>query len=73
MSDQATLAIGEIELLGDVNKLLRAGEMPKTSERTREGFVVTPFWPLLEPMVVMRASAVRRTAEAKTSQPASTS
>jgi hypothetical protein len=53
VSDQATLAIGEIELLGNVNKLLRLRIVPKTSERTREGFVVTEFGPFFDAMVVI--------------------
>ncbi|MCW2858404.1 MAG: hypothetical protein JWP48_112 [Actinoallomurus sp.] len=53
VSDQATLAIGEIELLGDVRKLLRLRIVPKTSEPTREGFVVTDFGPFFDAMVVI--------------------
>ena len=53
ISDQATLAIGEIELLGNVNRLLRLRIVPKTSERTREGFVVTAFGPFFDAMVVI--------------------
>jgi hypothetical protein len=53
VSDRAALAIGEIELLGNVNKLLRLRIVPKTSERTREGFVVTEFGPLFDAMVVI--------------------
>jgi hypothetical protein len=53
VSDQATLAIGEIELLGDVRKLLRLRIVPTTSEPTRDGFVVTEFGPFFDAMVVI--------------------
>jgi hypothetical protein len=53
MSEQAAIAIGEIELLGDVRKLLRLRIVPKTSEATREAFVVTDFGPFFDAMVVI--------------------
>jgi hypothetical protein len=53
VSDQATMVIGEIELLGDVRKLLRLRIVPKVSEQTREGFVVTEFGPFFDAMVVI--------------------
>jgi hypothetical protein len=53
VSDKAILAVGEIELLGDVRKLLRLRIVPKTSARTREEFVVTDFGPFFDAMVVI--------------------
>ncbi|MDN3356856.1 hypothetical protein [Actinomadura sp. DC4] len=53
VGDRAALAIGEIELLGNVNRLLRLRIVPRTSEATREGFVVTEFGPFFDAMVVI--------------------
>jgi hypothetical protein len=53
MSEQATIAVGEIELLGDVRELLRLRIVPKTSPATREAFVVTDFGPFFDAMVVI--------------------
>jgi hypothetical protein len=53
VSDQATIAIGEIELLGDVPTLLRLRIVPKLSKRAREVFVMTPFGPFFDAVVMI--------------------
>jgi hypothetical protein len=53
VSDRATLAIGEIELLGDVPALLRLRIVPKLSGRAREVFVMTPFGPFFDAVVMI--------------------
>jgi hypothetical protein len=53
VSDRAAMAIGEIELLGDVRGLLRLRIVPRVSDATREAFVVTEFGRHLDAMVVI--------------------
>jgi hypothetical protein len=53
VSDRAAMAIGEIELLGDVRKLLRLRIVPKVADAARETFVVTEFGRYFDAMVVI--------------------
>jgi hypothetical protein len=53
VSDRAAIAVGEIELLGDVRKLLRLRIVPKTSDDMRARFVVTDFGPYFDAVVVI--------------------
>ncbi|GAA2111801.1 hypothetical protein [Actinomadura alba] len=53
VSDRAAMAIGEIELLGDVRRLLRLRIVPRVPDTARETFVVTEFGRHLDAMVVI--------------------
>lgn len=53
VSDRAAMAIGQIELLGDVRRLLRMRIVPRLPEGVREGFVLAEFGPYFDALVVI--------------------
>ncbi|MBW8486660.1 hypothetical protein [Actinomadura parmotrematis] len=53
VADRAVLAVGEMELFGDVRELLRLRIVPKLAPRDREGLVVVPAGDHFDAMVMI--------------------
>lgn len=53
IADRAFLAVGEMELFGDVRELLRLRIVPKLAPRDREGLVVVPAGDHFDAMVMI--------------------